>query len=106
MKLDAFSGIEKPISTYSGGYALFGPTFTFPTSDSQYFNLELLAGTATSKDIGLLSTLKFGYNFSIGNIVLSLNMGVAYVKVKGLESYLGNADDLNYIGGSQISFKY
>ncbi|MBT4761522.1 MAG: hypothetical protein HOO06_07490 [Bdellovibrionaceae bacterium] len=94
-------------NTYSGSYLMLGPSFTFPLSTNQFFNLELLGGTASTDDIGLLSTLRAGYNVVISDTVsLNLSLGAAYIKVKGLEGYLGHADDLNYLSGFQFSFRY
>ncbi len=99
--------LDKPnskLNSYNGSYIMLGPAFTFPIAEKHFFNLELLAGTSSSKDIGLLSTIRFGYSIRFSKTVsINLGIGAAYVKLKGLEGLLGHNDDINFLSGFQIS---
>jgi len=107
-----FNLLEKnnnKVSLFTGSYLLLGPSFTFPLfgRTGHAFQLELLAGTSSNKEVDLLSTLKFGYSFNVNKrLRLSLNTGAALVQVNLEEGIVSKYDDLNYLSGFQFSFSY
>ncbi len=95
--------------SFSGPYLLFGPTFTFPIThlNKIYFSIELLGGTTSEPQIGLMSTLRLSLGFNVTeNIGLSLGTGAAFIKMKSLESYLGHYDDLNFLTGIKTTLRF
>lgn len=94
---------------YNGTYFLAGPSFSFPfgSVQSHAFQVELLAGTSTEKDIGLMSTLRFGADLRITpNFSLGLNLGAALVDIKGFDNYIKDSDHLNYLSGVSASVRW
>jgi hypothetical protein len=96
-------------SLYRGTYFLIGPSFSIPFSNlnEHLFQIDLLAGTSNNKNIGLISTLRFGLLFRMSSqFNIGLNAGAALINIKGFESYLNESDQLNTLLGTSISYKW
>lgn len=88
-------------------YLLVGPSFSIPFHDLEghMVQIELLVGTSSNKDIGLLSTLRFGLLLRLApSLSWGLNTGAALINVKGYDNYLEDRDQLNSIWGTSISY--
>jgi hypothetical protein len=95
--------------SYNGAYFLVGPSFLIPFDElnGHNFQIELLAGTSTEKQIGFMSTLRFGAGIKLAsNFSLGLNLGAALVNIKGFDNYLTDQDHLNYLSGFDMSFRW
>jgi hypothetical protein len=96
-------------SFYKGTYIMVGPSFSLPltTLNGHLFQIELLAGTSTNENIGLMSTLRFGLNFRIDSqLNIGINAGAALIDIKNFSSYLKDSDQLNSLLGTSVSFKW
>ncbi len=91
-----------------GAYAMAGPSFGFPISNrGDIFLLELLAGTSTHKEIGLMSNIRLGLDFAAGdNLRLGANVGAGMIDIRGFDGYLTDVDQLSYLFGLQLGFRF
>jgi hypothetical protein len=99
-----------PISrNYNGTYLLVGPSFSIPFTslNKHLFQIELLAGTSNNRDIGLMSTLRFGVSFRVSSqLNIGINAGAALINIKGFGNYLKDSDQLNSLLGTSVSYKW
>lgn len=94
---------------FKGTYFLVGPSFWVPFGriGGPAFQIELLAGTSSERDIGLMSTLRMGVEFNIDSrLSLGLNIGAALINVRGLDSYIHDNDQLNFLSGVATSYRW
>jgi hypothetical protein len=93
---------------YEGAYALLGPHFDFPITareDSLY--IDLLAGTSSHRDIGLISRLHLGLQFLLGSqFYAAVDAGAALTDVKGLDGYLQDEDQLNFLSSVSLNYRF
>jgi hypothetical protein len=102
--------LKSPLfNEYKGTYLLVGPSFSIPltTLNEHLFQIELLAGTSNNKNIGLMSSLRFGISFRVSSqFNIGINAGAALINIKGHENYLNDSDQLNSLLGSSVSYKW
>lgn len=94
---------------YNGGYLMIGPSFSFLFGERDFgaFQIELLGGTSTEKQIGLMSTLRFGVAFNITpSFTAGINLGAALIDLKDSDNYLNSRDQLNYLSGAAVSMRF
>ncbi len=94
---------------FKGAYFLVGPSFSIPFGrlGGPAFQIELLAGTSTESNIGLMSTLRMGVEFNINNkFSLGLNIGAALIDVRDFDNYIRDNDQINYISGAATSYRW
>ncbi|OQW46433.1 MAG: hypothetical protein A4S09_05535 [Proteobacteria bacterium SG_bin7] len=94
---------------FKGAYFLAGPSFTIPFGrlGGPAFQIELLAGTSSESNIGLMSTLRLGVEFNIENrFSLGLNIGAALINVRDFDNYIRDNDQLNFLSGMATSFRW
>jgi len=106
LTINNVSSISK---NYSGNYLLLGPSFSIPfTSLNQnLFLIELLAGTSNNKDIGLMSTLRFGFSIrATSQLNIGLNVGAILLNIKKMENYIEDQEQLSYLFGTSLSYKW
>ena len=99
----------KTEKNYQGAFLLMGPSFYFPISANKQnqFTLELLAGTSNQNNIGIMSTIKMGFQFHINpQLNLGLNLGALLMDIKGFDNYLSDSDRLSGIAGLSTSWKF
>ncbi len=92
---------------YNGGYFLVGPSFSFLFGRDSFgaFQIELLAGTSTEKEIGVMSTLRFGFDFRLTpDFSVGINAGAAVIDIKEFDNYFNDRDQLNYLSGAAVSY--
>lgn len=95
--------------TYAGAYLLVGPSFSIPFRESggSAFQIELLAGTSSDNNIGLMSTLRFGIDFKFNSSTsFGLNLGAALIDIKDFKNYLMDSDQLNYLSGVSFASRW
>lgn len=94
---------------YNGGYFLIGPSFSFLFGQDNFgaFQIELLAGTSTEKKIGVMSTLRFGFDFRVTpDFSAGINLGAAVIDIKEFDNYFNDRDQLNYLSGASVSYVF
>lgn len=94
---------------YNGGYLLLGPSFSFLFGRESFgaFQIELLAGTSTEKEIGVMSTLRFGFDFRLTpDFSVGINAGAAVIDIKEFDNYFNDRDQLNYLSGAAVSYVF
>lgn len=93
-----------------GPYLLAGPRFVFPffgTIQSTGASLELLAGTSTHADVGLMSILRLGLDFALSqNLFLGANGGAILLDLKSNEGFVNSRDQWNYTAGATLSWRF
>ena len=98
------------IESFSGPYLLVGPSFNIPfgsNSNGHAFVIDLLAGTTTDKEIGLMSTMRLGLDFNMGSgIRLGVGFGVAVINVKAFKGLITDLDQINYLSGMSVSYRF
>lgn len=93
---------------FDGPYLLLGPSFDVPFSSRGHsFQIELLAGTTSEKDIGLMSTIRFGLDFrASSNTRIGLSLGAALINVKTFKGILTDLDQFNFLSGASLAYSY
>lgn len=94
---------------FDGPYLLAGPNFNIPfgAAGSTAFVVELLAGTTTDEDIGVMSTLRLGLDFRLSpEVRWTITLGAAVVKVKTFKGVLTDLDQLNYLSGASLAWRF
>jgi hypothetical protein len=108
LKLTTFEKILSPISNeYSGSYLMLGPRFSWELNSNSEIQLEWIGGTSSAQEIGLMSTMRLGYQIQVSeNFGLQLGIGAALINVKGYEGYLKESDNLNYLTGFSLAYRW
>jgi hypothetical protein len=100
------TGVERQ---FKGTYLLAGPSFSIPFNKlgGSAFQIELLAGTSTEKDIGFMSTLRLGVELNVNpEFSLGINLGAALINIKGFDNFLKDDDQLNFMTGAAASYRW
>ena len=93
------------------GYWLVGPSMDFFTRfqrrTSPYFYFQTLAGTATSSDVGLISSVRLGFSIPFPGILrLAPEIGANYVRVKAYQGLLSVPSEFSVAGGLSLKYQF
>lgn len=94
---------------YRGSYLLAGPRFVFFTALGilHSFQIELLVGTSSVAEIGLMGTLRLGLELKISDrFGFGLNTGAALIKIKGFDNFIKDDDQINYLTGVGFAYRW
>jgi len=94
----------------SGGYVMAGTAVRWQLDDAvnpSCFGIELLAGTASAQQVGLISEARATLTFGIGNRArLGLSLGALYLGLKATDGLLTDAHDFSILLGVHSGIRF
>lgn len=102
---DEHTRLEEP----NGMYGMAGPVIRMCWGDNNpnYFLLELLAGTSSHDEIGIISTARAGLNFGVSeHFRIGLNGGSFYYNLKESENLFQETDDFMLLFGVEMGYRF
>lgn len=88
-------------------YFLIGPKFFFGSERGSGIGLEILTGTSLHRDIGVMSTLRLGFELALTpDVLMGFNIGALLLDMKTYHGFLTSQDQWNYLYGLSLTHRF